>query len=155
MKSKAMLISILIAFFGLSHLNAGSLCKASTEQNGGVITSLIKSSPPIIAAENRQSDSDANNPSEMASEPLNAGGEISECPCDCEVLVVNHTHHQIRIYVDGYDYGVVNPWSSIYCYTETGWTRLYGITYFAGGSTLHWGTHQTYCTGFYRWDLYN
>jgi hypothetical protein len=153
MKSKTLLVSILIAFFGLSGLSAGSLCKA--EQKGGGITNLGKNNRTSSAAENRQNEGDASNTSEAAPEPLNVGGETSVSPCDCEVLIVNHTRHQIRIYVDGYDCGVVNPWSSIYCYTGMGWTRLYGITYFSDGDTLHWGTHHAYCTGFYRWDLYN
>ncbi len=154
MKRKAMLISILVTFFA-SSLGTGSLCEASTEQKLPVVTENAQKNQTSIADENRPNDSNANDSNEAAPDALKVVGEMSESTCDCEVLIVNHTRHQIRIYVDGIDRGVVNPWSSVYCYTGAGWTSLYGIAYFRDGSTLNWGPYQAYCAPFYRWDLYN
>lgn len=152
MKPKNMLVSILVVVWGLSSLGPGSLSKASTVVQGEVIADNVQKNEGIGAVESIKSDTSGL--LETAAAAPNPSGEESESMCECEVVIDNHTRNQIRIFVDGFDRGVVNPGSRISRYTGAGWTRLYGITYFNDGSTDHWGPRQVYCDGFYQWGLY-
>src|SRR5262249_18482871 len=152
MKLRLTVVGTVTIMFLLANLLIGSAySNAATgqkkNQQGKVKKEHAQKSKGAAGADpNIRSETTTNDPNKHAPAQPNKGGEKSKGPGPGvgTLHVDNESPWYIRVFVDGYYWGTVEPWGDLYGYVGRGNTSLYADANFNDGSRLTWGPSGIY-----------